>query len=67
MKAKKINCLICQKECFSGKRNLCDYHYNLELKEKEKAKLKKLKTKEKALLVFLQATGVCSGVHCVPR
>jgi hypothetical protein len=48
MKAKKINCLICQKECFSGKRNLCDYHYNLELKEKEKAKLKKLKTKEKA-------------------
>lgn len=42
---KKLKCKVCQKECFAGRRGLCDYHYKLELKAKEKEKLKVKKEK----------------------
>jgi len=50
MKVKKIKCSVCQKECFSGKRGMCEYHYNLKLKEKDKEKKQLKREKKKALI-----------------
>lgn len=47
LKSKKINCKICGKVCFSGKRGLCRKHFNEAQKQKQKLLRKKEKAREK--------------------
>ena len=55
LKRKEINCKTCNKQCYTGKKGLCDKCYGLELKAKEKLKVKQEKLKERKVKKKLES------------